>query len=84
MVAEALKRSVIELRSCNLLKGFSVRDDSISIPILQNTDDTLLLLGNDLDMLRNVNAIFLLFEASSGLHVNNAKTKLFRLNEAFG
>lgn len=62
--------------------GFLYQGEGIHVPILQYADDTLFLIENDLEMLHNVKAMFLWFEEASGLHVNNAKTKLFRLNGA--
>lgn len=64
-----------------LVRGFSIKEEGVSIPILQYADDTLLLMDADVESSNKVITLLWWFEAALGLHVNLAKTRLFKINE---
>ncbi|XP_059284805.1 uncharacterized protein LOC132038094 isoform X2 [Lycium ferocissimum] len=66
------------------IKGFNVSTmsgDNLEISHLQYADDTLIVCDADIEQLKILRVIFILFEAISGLHINWNKSFLYPVNE---
>lgn len=53
----------------------------LPISYLQYADDTLVFCGAEIEQLKHLRVIFVLFEAISGLHINWGKSYVYPVNE---
>ncbi|WMV11476.1 hypothetical protein MTR67_004861 [Solanum verrucosum] len=68
----------------NKIRGFKVsQGDSLGVSIshLQYADDTLVFCDAESEQLKHLRAIFIMFEAISGLHINWGKSFIYPVNE---
>lgn len=79
LVASSLSRCLVKAQEEQLLEGFSVKEGSIEVPVLQYANDTLIL-NADTRMAENLRVLLVWFEAATGLQMNTAKTKIYKLN----
>ncbi|WMV12148.1 hypothetical protein MTR67_005533 [Solanum verrucosum] len=67
-----------------VIKGFDVareNTESLEVTHLQYADDTLIFCGAEVDQLKYLRVILVLFEGVSGLHINWIKSSMYTINE---
>lgn len=63
-----------------ILKGYRVKSDGEEVLTLHYANDTIVFLDVDIDMVETLRVLLTWFDASSGLGVNVAKTKIYQIN----
>lgn len=79
IIAEGLTGLVTKAVDVNLFKGYVI-NNSISFPILQFADDTILMCEGNRYNLWCLKSILRTFELASGLRVNFSKSNIFGIN----
>jgi hypothetical protein len=81
---EALSRMLEATENSGLVAGFSVgsrNNPGLNVSHLLFANDTLILCGADEEHLRNLQCLFLCFEAVSGLKINLSKSEIVPIGE---
>lgn len=80
MVVEGLNGLISRAIELQLLEGFEIGNDNISVSLLQFADDTLLITKPTDRNIWALKAILRLFEICSGLKINFKKSTLISIN----
>lgn len=81
LVIESLNQVMCKAISLNMWNGIVIGKAGLKISHLQYADDTIIFCNQDLDSLKNIRKVLILFQLASGLQVNFHKSSLFCLNE---
>lgn len=83
LVVEVLNLVICKATSKELWTGINIGDNGdngVCITHLQYADDTIVFCPQNMDYLRNIKKVLILFHLASGLQVNFHKSSLFGIN----
>lgn len=82
IVTEGLSHMLFRAKDMVLIKGLFVKPESEEVIVLQFADDTLILMEDDIDMVKNLKGITLWFGIVLGLQINSSKCKVIPINQS--
>ncbi|KAM7497251.1 hypothetical protein LguiA_021665 [Lonicera macranthoides] len=80
LVADVLHRLMERAEDKNLVEGFEIGRDSVTLSHLQFADDTIFFLSNNEEKFKNLIGILEIFGLVSGLKINMTKSILVGIN----
>lgn len=81
MAMDLLGRMISKAEEVGLPAGFSLSESGPSIPFIQFADDSLFLIKNDVEYIKNLRGILLILEGIIGLKVNLSKSTVIAVGK---